>query len=457
MTTPIADHHFVVLGLARQGLAVTRWLAEQGAQVTVSDTKTEAELQDPIDALRDLDVKFVLGGHPLPLLDDCDVLCLSGGVPIDLPIVIEARQRGIPLTNDAQLFVERCPAPIVGITGSAGKTTTTTLTGEIFKAAHHTTWVGGNIGNPLIGDLAEIMSSDRVVMELSSFQLDVMTVSPRVAAILNITPNHLDRHPSMEAYIEAKRHILDFQSFDDIAVLGYDNEITRALSGRANGYVRFFSREKIVGRGAFLKGDRILVVQNTEEEVCRLSDILLRGDHNVLNVLAACAVTSAMGVDVEPMAQAIREFKGVAHRLQLVREVNGVKYYDDSIATAPERLMAGVNAFSESIVLLAGGRDKHLPWEEAARLIVERVRELIVFGEMADLVQAAVEAQLSQADERMLEQIHHVQTLEEAVNVVARVARSGEVVLLSPGGTSFDAYKDFAERGDKFQELVNGL
>jgi UDP-N-acetylmuramoylalanine--D-glutamate ligase len=457
MTTSIVDHHFVVLGLARQGLAVTRWLKDQGAQVTVSDSKPEADLQDPIGSLRDLDVTFVLGGHPLSLLDECDVLCLSGGVPIDLPVVLEAQRRGVPLTNDAQLFVERCPAPIVGITGSAGKTTTTALTGEIFKAAHHTTWVGGNIGNPLIEDLADIVPTDRVVMELSSFQLDVMTVSPHVAAVLNITPNHLDRHPSMEAYIEAKRHILDFQSFDDIAVLGYDNDIARALSGRANGYVRFFSCEKIIGRGAFLKGDRIMVVHNQEEEVCRLSDILLRGDHNVLNVLAACAMASALGVDVEPMAHAIREFKGVAHRLQLIREVNGVKYYDNSISTAPERVMADLQVFNEPIVLLAGGRDKHLPWEDAARMIVERVRELIVFGEMAELVRGAVEAQLSRSDERRLEKIHHAATLDEAVAMAAQIARSGEVVLLSPGGTSFDAFKDFAERGDKFQELVRGL
>jgi UDP-N-acetylmuramoylalanine--D-glutamate ligase len=457
MTTSIADHHFVVLGLARQGIAATRWLVEQGAQVTVSDTKAEAQLPGLIEALRDLDVKLVLGGHPSALLDDCDVLCLSGGVPIDLPIVVEAQQRGIPLTNDGQLFMERCPAPIIGITGSAGKTTTTTLTGEIFKAAHHTTWVGGNIGNPLISDLKDIVPTDRVVMELSSFQLDVMTVSPHVAAILNITPNHLDRHPSLEAYVEAKRHILDYQSFDDIAVLGYDNPTARALSGMANGYVRFFSREKMIGRGAFLKGDRILVLQNNEEEVCRVSDLQLRGDHNVLNVLAACALASALNVDVEPMAQVIREFKGVAHRLQLIREVHGVKYYDDSIATAPERLMAALNAYTEPIVLLAGGRDKHLPWEDAARLIVERVRELIVFGEMAELVQTAVEAQLSQADERILEKIQHAKTLDEAVDAAARVARSGEVVLLSPGGTSFDAFKDFEERGNKFQELVRGL
>jgi UDP-N-acetylmuramoylalanine--D-glutamate ligase len=459
MTTPLADQHVVVLGLARQGLAVTRWLTEQHARVTVSDVKPADALQDPIGALRDYDVNLVLGGHPLSLLDECDLLCLSGGVPIDLPIVLEAQRRGIPLTNDAQLFMERCPAPLVGITGSAGKTTTTTLTGEIFKTARHTTWVGGNIGNPLIGDLAEIAPTDRVVMELSSFQLDVMTISPHVASILNITPNHLDRHPSLEAYIEAKRHILDYQSFDDIAVLGYDNDVTRRLSGRANGYVRFFSAEKMVGRGAFLKGDRIMVVSNYVEEVCRLSDVQLRGDHNVLNVLAACALTSALGVEAEPMAQVIREFKGVAHRLQLVREVNGVKYYDNSISTAPERVMADLQAFSEPIVLLAGGRDKHLPWDEAVQMIVERVRDLILFGEMGDLVRGAVEAQLSRSGEQTLDADHiqQVATLEEAVQAAAQAAQAGDVVLLSPGGTSFDAFKDFAERGDKFQELVRGL
>ena len=199
------------------------------------------------------------------------------------------------LTNDAQLFVERCAAPIIGITGSAGKTTTTTLVGEMLRAALYETWVGGNIGNPLIGDLDAIMPTHRVVMELSSFQLDVMTISPQVAAILNVTPNHLDRHKTMDAYVEAKGHILDYQTFDDTAVLGYDDPIARRLSGRTRGYVRFFSREKLIGRGAFLKGDRIFVVQTQEQEVCRLSDIQLRGDHNVLNVLAACALTAVLG------------------------------------------------------------------------------------------------------------------------------------------------------------------
>jgi UDP-N-acetylmuramoylalanine--D-glutamate ligase len=455
--TPIADHHFVVLGLARQGIAVSRWLAAQGAHVTVSDLQPADKLSAAIEALRGIEVKFALGGHPLSLLDECDYLCLSGGVPIDLPIVREARRRGLALTNDAQLFVERCLAPIIGITGSAGKTTTTTLTGEILRAARYVTRVGGNIGNPLIGELDAIGPTQRVVMELSSFQLELMTISPSVAGILNVTPNHLDRHGTMEAYIAAKSHILDYQTFDDTAVLGYDDPVARQLSGRTRGYVRFFSREKIIGRGAFLKGDRLIIVQNRESEVCRLSDIALRGAHNVQNVLAACALTAALGVEADAMAEAIRAFKGVPHRLQLVGEVKGVKYYDDSIATAPERLMAGVLSFEEPLVLLAGGRDKHLPWDTAARLIIERVRQLIVFGEMADLVRGAVEAQLALGGERTLEAIHQVTTLEQAVAQAAQLARPGEAVLLSPGGTSFDAFKDFEERGDAFQALVKEL
>ena len=367
-----------------------RWLAAHGAGVTASDVKPAEELQDAIETLRDVPVTYALGGHPLSLLDECDVLCLSGGVPIDLPIVAEARRREIPLTNDAQLFVERCPAPIIGITGSAGKTTTTTLVGEMLRAAGYTTWVGGNIGNPLIGDLASMQPTDWVAMELSSFQLELMTVSPQVAAILNITPNHLDRHGSMENYIAAKRRILDHQTLDDTAVLGYDDPIARKMSGMANGYVRFFSRRQVIGRGAFVKGDRAVLVQNQEAVVCRLGDIQLRGAHNVLNVLAACALAATANVDPEVMERVIRDFTGVAHRLQLVREYNGVRYYDDSIATAPERLIAGLQAFDEPVVLLAGGRDKHLPWDEAARLIVEQVRYLDLFGAKAELVPTAV-------------------------------------------------------------------
>jgi UDP-N-acetylmuramoylalanine--D-glutamate ligase len=449
----LANQRVVVLGLARQGLALSRFLVGQGASVTVSDAKTAGQLAEAIKSLEDFSVKYMLGGHPMELLDGCDLLCLSGGVPVDLPIVVEAQRRGIALANDAQIFLERCAqrVPVIGITGSAGKTTTTALTSEMLKAAGFKTWVGGNIGNPLIADLGQMEPGDKVVMELSSFQLEVMTTSPHIAAVLNITPNHLDRHPTMEAYIAAKKRILDFQDFRDVAVLGYDNPVARQLAGDARGYVRFFSQQADAqaGRGAFVRDGNIVLQQDTEQVVCAVSVLKLRGPHNVWNVLAACALAGAGGADVDAMRQVATSFSGVPHRLQLVRELRGVRYYDDSIATAPERLIAALRSFDEPIILLCGGRDKHLPWEEAARLIVERVSHLVLFGEMAGLVKSQISNSRGQ--------VHEAGTLENAVKVAAQLAQPGDVVLLSPGGTSFDAFKDFAERGEKFAEYVNGL
>jgi len=452
----LTGRRIVVLGLARQGMALAHFLVGQGAAVTISDVKTAEQLADAIQGLDGLPVRYVLGGHPLELLDGCELLCLSGGVPVDLPIVVEAQRRGIKLANDAQVFVERCPAPIIGITGSAGKTTTTVLAGEMLKAAGFRTWVGGNIGNPLIADLIKMRPDDKVVMELSSFQLEVMTTSPHIAAVLNITPNHLDRHPTMEAYIAAKKRILDFQDYKDIAVLGYDDAEARNLAGDARGYVRFFSQQAEVGRGAFMRGGGIVLKQDTEQRVCAVRDLKLRGPHNVWNVLAACALAGAAGADVSAMRQVATSFAGVAHRLQMVRELHGVHYYDDSIATAPERLVAALRSFDEPIVLLCGGRDKHLPWEEAARLIVERVSHLVLFGEMADLVESQISKAKSQISNVRCA-VHRAWTLENAVRMAAGLARPGDVVLLSPGGTSFDAFRDFVERGTKFAEYVNSL
>jgi UDP-N-acetylmuramoylalanine--D-glutamate ligase len=451
-----------VLGLARQGMALARFLAEQGASVTASDVKTADQLAEAIKSLDGVPIKYALGGHPIELLDGCNLLCLSGGVPVDLPIVVEAQKRGIALSNDAQIFVERCPAPVIGITGSAGKTTTTALTGEMLKVSGFRTWVGGNIGNPLIADLDRMAQGDKVVMELSSFQLEVITSSPHIAAVLNITPNHLDRHPTMEAYIAAKKRILDFQDFGDVTVLGYDDAIARQLAGDARGYVRFFSQRAEVGRGAFVRDGNVVLKQDVEQVVCAVRDLKLRGSHNVRNVLAACVLAGAAGADVEAMVQVATSFAGVPHRLQLVRELRGVRYYNDSIATAPERLIAALRSFDEPIVLLCGGRDKHLPWEDAAALIATRVSHVVLFGEMTELIKSQISNVGIKPDEYAKSQIsklevHEAGTLGNAVKVAAQAARSGDVVLLAPGGTSFDAFKDFAERGDKFAEYVNAL
>ena len=455
----IRNSHVVILGLARQGTALARFLVRAGAEVTISDLRAEEELSDSLAELAGLPVRYVLGEHPLSLLDRADLLCLSGGVPLDAPIVVEAQRRDIPLSNDAQLFLERCPAPVIGITGSAGKTTTTALVGEMCRAAGFRTWVGGNIGNPLIADLNEIKPDDRVVMELSSFQLEVMTTSPHVAAVLNITPNHLDRHGRMEAYIGAKRNIVAHQGPGDLALLGYDDANARALALETAAQLLWFSGGAEVDEGAFrTNGDLTLRMGGEDRVICQTSEVRLRGRHNLLNVLAACALAGVSGVELEAMRQVATTFTGVEHRLELVRELNGACWYDDSIATAPERSLAALRSFEEPIVLLAGGRDKKLPWEEFARETVQRVRQLVTFGEAGPMVARVVEQEAGgRRQEAKLERIAQVETMEEAVEAAARLARPGDVVLLSPGGTSFDAFRDFAERGDRFKQLVQEL
>jgi UDP-N-acetylmuramoylalanine--D-glutamate ligase len=442
-----------VLGFGRQGQALARWLPTVGAQVVVSDQRSAEQLA--LDTAAFPNVEFVLGGHPESLLDGVDLLCLSGGVPLDLPIVQAAIKRGIPLSNDAQLFLERCPAPVIGITGSAGKTTTTTLVGEIVKRAGLKTWVGGNIGDVLLDALPEIRPDDRVVMELSSFQLEIMTVSPEIAAILNITPNHLDRHGDMETYIRAKSHIILHQNeMRNVAVLNYDDENTHALADDVYGILVWFSGNTLVSDGAFLAGERLMLVGSASPDdhahvICEKRDINLRGEHNVLNALAACAITGAAGIEPQVMAAAIRDFHGVEHRLEVVRVVNGVTYVNDSIATAPERVVAALRSYDEPLILLAGGKDKNLPWEDMIRLALEKSRHIIAFGAAGDLVVNTVRQVAGNTN-----CVTRVQTLEEAVEKAAVLARPGDVVLLSPGGTSYDAYTDFAERGDHFRQLV---
>ncbi|MBE9473221.1 MAG: UDP-N-acetylmuramoyl-L-alanine--D-glutamate ligase [Chloroflexi bacterium] len=472
----IRNSRVVILGLARQGTALARFLALAGAEVTVSDLQDEVALADYLAELADLPIRYVLGEHPLSLLDKADLLCLSGGVPVDVPIVVEAQRRGILLSNDAQIFLEQCPASVIGITGSAGKTTTTALVGEMCRAAGLRTWVGGNIGNPLIADLDQIRPGDWVVMELSSFQLEVMTVSPRIAAVLNVTPNHLDRHKTMEAYTAAKRNIVAHQRPEEFALLGYDDANARALALETAAHLLWFSGGAEVDEGAFRTngeltlrlGDALsprrpeLVEESkgsVDRVICQASEVRLRGRHNLLNVLAASALAGLAGVPVEAMRQVATTFTGVEHRLELVRELNGVCWYDDSIATAPERSLAALRSFEEPIVLLAGGRDKKLPWGEFADETVRRVRHLVTFGEAGPMIARVVQnSQFAIRNSQFrLEGITQVGTMEEAVAVAARLARPDEVVLLSPGGTSFDAFRDFAERGDKFKELVRGL
>jgi len=502
----LKDQHVVILGLGRQGLALARYLAEVGAEVTISDLQGEDALADQLEQLAgiesetSLSINYALGGHPIRLLDDADLLCLSGGVPLDIPIVEEARERGVPLSNDAQIFLDRCPAPVIGITGSAGKTTTTALVGEMCRAAGLRTWVGGNIGNPLIADLAVPSASsgqgrgravigpnDCVVMELSSFQLELMTTSPHIAAVLNVTPNHLDRHKTMEAYIAAKTNIVAHQTEEDVALLGYDDANARGLALETPAQLFFFSGGAEVEAGAFkTNGELTLRMMNrrshreSDREICKASEVQLLGKHNLLNILAASVLASLVGAPLEAIREVATTFTGVEHRLELVlmQELTGpegagrVRWYDDSIATAPERALAAMRSFEEPIVLLAGGRDKDLPWDAFAEETVRRVRQLVTFGEAGPMIARKVRATMerngaSGADSQgatrgstqppRLAGITSVETLQEAVEAAAHLVEPGDVVLFSPGGTSFDAFRDFAERGERFREFAHKL
>jgi UDP-N-acetylmuramoylalanine--D-glutamate ligase len=454
----------VILGGARQGQAAARWLARHGAVVTVNDLRSAEEMTAARSALADTPVTWVLGSHPVEILDSADTLCISGGIPLDNPLVVAAMQRGIPLTNDTQVFMEVTPCRTVGITGSAGKTTTTALVGEMAKRAFtrktgthgDKTFIGGNIGDPLLNYVDEMTSNNLAILEISSFQLEQMTISPNVAAILNITPNHLDRHATMEAYTAAKRRILEFQRADDTAILNREDNGSWNLRGDVRGRLVSFGTGGFSGKqdGTFLADGILYLCQvGVEIPLMRRDQIQLRGAHNVMNILAAFAIGYAASLPLEAMLSAAEEFRGVAHRLEFVREWNGAQWYNDSIATAPERTMAAIHSFTEPIVLLLGGRDKNLPWEELATLVRQRVEHVVLFGEAAEKIALA----LDQATGPLPLTLSRCKDLEEAVQAAARVAGTGSIVLLSPGGTSFDQFYDFEERGKAFRKWVSEL
>jgi UDP-N-acetylmuramoylalanine--D-glutamate ligase len=457
----------VVIGAARQGLALARYLVVHGAHVVINDRRPEDELRAAVASLSDLpagSIEWVFGGHPFEVLNGTHVLCPSGGVSLELPLVQEARQRGILLSNDSQIFLEAAPCRVVGITGSAGKTTTTTLVGRMAledRSRQQTgqVWVGGNIGMPLIASVDQMAAGDLAVMELSSFQLEIMTLSPQTAVVLNITPNHLDRHANMAEYTAAKKRILDFQAPGDVAVLGRDDPGAWNLAAGVHGRLVSFGLQRPASgqNGTYLQDDR-LYLQDGPDQICLMprSEILLRGEHNLLNVLAACAIAAAAGIPVEAMQAGVLGFLGVPHRLELVREWKGVRWYNDSIATAPERSIAAIRSFDEPLVLLAGGRDKNLPWEEFAGLALQRVKHLVLFGEAAGKIEQAIEKEKKSETTRPFS-IRRCKGLQQAVQEAATIVEAGDVVLLSPGGTSFDEFRDFEQRGEAFTQWVMSL
>ncbi len=443
-----------VIGLGREGKALARFLVRQGAWVTISDLKSSRELEEARRELAHLPLRYLLGGHS-PQLLEAEAIFVSPGVPKDIPILREARRRGIPLESQTRLFLRLCPARTIGITGSSGKSTTTCLLGQMLEKAGFTTWVGGNIGRPLLEYVEAMAPQHWVVIELSSFQLEMVDSSPHLAAILNIAPDHLDRHASLAEYTEAKANILRFQGPFDWAVLGWEDAAAWGLAPHSQGHVAGFGLEEQEGNGSFVrKGEIVVRIEGNDEVICPTEQVKLRGEHNLRNVLAASLLARLAGADGASVAQAISEFEGLEHRLELVRELRGVRYFNDSIATSPARTLAGLASFSGSIVLLAGGRDKNLSLEELGAAIRQKVRLLILFGEAAKRLELAT---LGGATSGALPQIIQVADLAEAVEQAAERSRPGEVVLLSPASTSFDMYRDYAKRGEHFRELVGRL
>lgn len=453
------DKRVVIIGAARQGLALARYLARNGAHVVLNDMRTSDEMQQEMAELAKFDIEWVLGGHPLEVLDNRpEMVCVSGGIPLDNPIVDAARKSGIRLSNDTQIFMESAPCNTIGITGSAGKTTTTTLVGRIAQASsagkYGRIWIGGNIGDPLINYVDEMQPSDLAILEISSFQLELMSSSPNLAAILNITPNHLDRHRTMEAYTNAKAHILNFQSGKDIAILGRDDPGAWSLAGKVQGKLFSFGSSPLPeGQdGAYVENDKFFMRDGNQTIRVPVEEhIELRGEHNVMNVLAACTIAYAAGFSPEDMLAGVKGFRGVAHRLEFVRTWRGAQWYNDSIATTPERSIAAVKSFSGPLILMLGGRDKDLPWGDLATLIHQRVDHVILFGEAAEKISAALGPRVPGSRPFSLTR---VEKCYDALVAASRVAQPGFVVLFSPGGTSYDEFKDFEERGEKYRQWV---
>ncbi len=459
--TTFADKRITIMGLGFFGGAIglARYLVSQGAQVTITDVKPAAELQDSIAALHGIPVRFVLGGHEMGDFTDVDMVFASPAVRQDSAYLIAARTCGVPIDTEMNLFMRLCRGSVIGVTGSNGKTTTTSLIGAILRAANPRTQVGGNIGRSLLPEVGVIEPGDPVVLELSSFQLADLAVvgrSPHIGLFLNLSPNHLDRHVTMEAYLAAKMQIFADQGPDDVAILNADDARLHSLASRLRSQVRLFSSVHAVEEGAYVEGDRLVVAHaGMALEVCRLGDIPLLGRHNVANVLAAVAAADAWGVSVATMRAAICAFPGVEHRLERVRALRGVSFYNDSIATTPTGTLAALAAIQEPIWLIAGGYDKGLPFQALGEAIVQRVKGVFLIGTTAPkIAQAVTQAGPPGSD---VPAIHVCADLREAVLAAFGSARPGEVVLLSPACASYDQFRNFVERGRLFKQLVGTL
>lgn len=450
-----------LVGLGKSNLAVARYLIRKGAAITGFDQKTLRELGERGVEAQRMGLPLFLGPSYLDHLRGFDVIFLTPGIKKSLPQIREASASGARLAGEVDLFLDLCRGRVLGITGSAGKTTTVSLTGEMLRMdTSRPVFVGGNIGSPLIEIAEDIPPDAIVVLEMSSFQLQILHKSPEIGAVLNISANHLDVHDSMDDYVSSKMNIYRLGRPSNWAVLNYDNDVTRRMAQDASTICRvaMFSRTRRVDRGAYLEGDDIMFSDGQNAICCgSISSRLLPGQHNAENVLAACCVAMLAGARPEHVTAAIRSFRGVEHRQELVRVAGGVRYINDSIATAPDRTVAALDTIEGPIVLIAGGYDKGICFGELAKRIAERVKALVLIGKTSEVIRQEVLRALPHTERESPLTIDLAGSLEEAVEIASQLAAPGDAVLLSPACASFDMFRDFEERGTRFKEMVARL
>lgn len=449
----IQDKSVAIVGIGVSNTPLIELLARSGIRVTACDRKSREALGSEAERLEALGVSLKLGDGYLKDLTQ-DIIFRTPGLRQDVPELLAAVDRGSVITSEMEVFFQVALCTLIAVTGSDGKTTTTTLIAEFLKAAGKTVHVGGNIGHPLLCEAGEMAPEDYAVLELSSFQLMTMTRSPHISVITNLEPNHLDVHRDMAEYISAKENIFTHQTPEDIAVFNADNAITAEQSARAVGRMRLFSRQSEPLEGVFLRGDAIISRKNgAEREVMKTGDILIPGIHNVENYMAAISAVDGLVSD-EDMRHVARTFAGVEHRIELVRTLRGARYYNDSIGTSPSRTIAGLRSFPEKVILIAGGYDKHIPFDVLGPEIVDHVKLLILCGATADKIRACVESAPNyQGQPEMMT----IPDFKAAVETASQRAGEGDVVLLSPACAAFDQFKNFMERGKVFKQLVAEL
>ena len=453
----IRGRRVAVMGMGISNTPLIKYLMDLDANITVFDKKTEEELDKAkCEEYMLQGVQFSLGENYLDNLVGFDIIFRSPSMRPDTPALEKELDRGAILTSEIEMLIDLCPGKIIGVTGSDGKTTTTTLIYKMLQEEGYHCYLGGNIGIPLFAKIDEMRPEDIVVLELSSFQLMTLKKSPNISVITNISPNHLDIHKDYREYIDSKRNIYLHQQNDDIVILNYDNEITKEFADTAKGRVKYFSTYSKLDDGVILDQNIIKICSNKiRTQVISADDILLLGRHNVENACTAIAAVQGL-VKSESIIKVLTTFKGVEHRNEFVRELNGVKWYNDSIGSSPSRTIAGLNSFKNKVILIAGGYDKHLDYTEMGDYIVDKAKALVLMGQTKEKIKVATEQALAASSNVNLP-IFECLTLEEAVIKANEIAEEGDIVFFSPASASFDMFKNFEERGKKYKEIVNNL